>query len=105
MDPLAGPPPAATSCRGRVGNVFGVTDLLSAGHPVVAGVLNVTPDSFFDGGRYADVDAGVAHAVRLRADGADFIDIGGGSTPPRARPGGPPAQTRRLPPGVPPVAA
>jgi dihydropteroate synthase len=61
-----------------------VTDLLSAGHPVVAGVLNVTPDSFFDGGRYADVDAGVAHAVRLRADGADFVDIGGESTRPGA---------------------
>jgi dihydropteroate synthase len=61
-----------------------VTDLLTADHPVVVGVLNVTPDSFFDGGRYADVDLAVAHAVRLRRDGADLVDIGGESTRPGA---------------------
>ncbi len=48
------------------------------------GVLNVTPDSFSDGGRYADLDAAVAHGVRLRADGADLIDVGGESTRPGA---------------------
>jgi dihydropteroate synthase len=48
------------------------------------GVLNVTPDSFSDGGRYHDLDAAVAHAVRMRADGADLIDVGGESTRPGA---------------------
>jgi dihydropteroate synthase len=50
----------------------------------VVGVLNVTPDSFSDGGRYADVDAAVAHAVQMRAEGADLIDVGGESTRPGA---------------------
>ena len=48
------------------------------------GVVNVTPDSFSDGGRYADLEAAVLHAVALRADGADLIDIGGESTRPGA---------------------
>ncbi len=52
--------------------------------PVVMGVLNVTPDSFSDGGRYPDLAAAVAHAVRLRADGADLVDVGGESTRPGA---------------------
>jgi dihydropteroate synthase len=46
------------------------------------GVLNVTPDSFSDGGRYADLDAAVAHALRMRSEGADLIDVGGESTRP-----------------------
>lgn len=49
------------------------------------GVLNVTPDSFSDGGRYADRDAAVAHALSLRADGADLVDVGGESTRPGAQ--------------------
>lgn len=52
--------------------------------PVVMGVLNVTPDSFSDGGRWADRDAAVAHAVALWADGADLVDVGGESTRPGA---------------------
>ncbi len=52
--------------------------------PVIMGVLNVTPDSFSDGGRYADLDGAVAHALRMRADGADLVDIGGESTRPGA---------------------
>ena len=52
--------------------------------PVVLGVLNVTPDSFSDGGRYADIDAAVAHGRLLRAQGADLVDIGGESTRPGA---------------------
>jgi dihydropteroate synthase len=61
-----------------------VTDLLSAVHPVVMGVLNVTPDSFSDGGRYADHAAAVAHGVRMSAEGADIVDVGGESTRPGA---------------------
>ena len=48
------------------------------------GVLNVTPDSFSDGGRYASVDDAVAHALAMRAEGADLIDVGGESTRPGA---------------------
>ena len=52
--------------------------------PRVMGVVNVTPDSFSDGGRYFDARAAVAHARRLADDGADLIDIGGESTRPGA---------------------
>jgi dihydropteroate synthase len=51
----------------------------------VMGVLNVTPDSFSDGGRYADLDAAIRHGVEMRAQGADLIDVGGESTRPGAR--------------------
>lgn len=61
-----------------------VTDLVRAPAPVVMGVLNVTPDSFSDGGRYADLDAAVGHGVRLRDDGAQLVDVGGESTRPGA---------------------
>jgi dihydropteroate synthase len=50
------------------------------------GVVNVTPDSFSDGGRYLDVDAAVAHGLQLLRDGADLLDVGGEATNPRARP-------------------
>ena len=51
---------------------------------IVVGVLNVTPDSFSDGGRYTSLDDAVAHAVAMRDAGADLIDIGGESTRPGA---------------------
>jgi dihydropteroate synthase len=51
---------------------------------VVAGVLNVTPDSFSDGGRYADLEAACEHARAMTAAGADLIDVGGESTRPGA---------------------
>ena len=50
------------------------------------GVLNVTPDSFSDGGHFLDHDAAVAHALRLVAEGADVVDVGGESTRPGAEP-------------------
>jgi dihydropteroate synthase len=52
--------------------------------PWVLGVLNVTPDSFSDGGRWADTDAAVARGLELAADGADIVDVGGESTRPGA---------------------
>ncbi|HVH84069.1 MAG TPA: dihydropteroate synthase [Steroidobacteraceae bacterium] len=55
-------------------------------HPVVMGVLNVTPDSFSDGGRYFDTETAVRHGVRLAEEGAAFIDVGGESTRPGAAP-------------------
>src|SRR5690606_41899040 len=50
------------------------------------GVVNVTPDSFSDGGRYLDHDAAIAHGHRVVAEGADWVDVGGESTRPRAEP-------------------
>lgn len=55
-------------------------------NPVIMGILNVTPDSFSDGGSYADAEAAVAAAKRMLADGALIIDVGGESTRPGADP-------------------
>src|SRR5699024_1117964 len=52
----------------------------------IMGVLNVTPDSFSDGGKYASLDAAIARAVKMEADGADIIDVGGESTRPQHAP-------------------
>jgi dihydropteroate synthase len=57
-----------------------------ATRPLVIGILNVTPDSFFDGGKFAGLDAAVAHAGGMTADGCDIIDVGGESTRPGATP-------------------
>jgi dihydropteroate synthase len=54
------------------------------GRTIVMGVLNVTPDSFSDGGRFLEVDAAVQRALQLRAEGADIVDVGGESTRPGA---------------------
>lgn len=54
--------------------------------PLVMGIVNVTPDSFSDGGRFLDADAALIHARRLIAEGADILDIGGESTRPGAAP-------------------
>jgi dihydropteroate synthase len=54
--------------------------------PLVFGVLNVTPDSFSDGGRYLDPDRAIAHGLSLVRQGADVIDVGGESTRPGAEP-------------------
>src|SRR5688500_6747311 len=50
------------------------------------GVINVTPDSFSDGGRFVDAGAAVAHGLELLAEGADWLDVGGESTRPGAAP-------------------
>jgi dihydropteroate synthase len=62
----------------------------------VMGVVNVTPDSFSDGGRYIDADAAIAHAVELEAEGAGILDIGGESTRPGADPVEAPAELERV---------
>src|ERR671933_387095 len=54
--------------------------------PLVMGVLNVTPDSFSDGGRWLDPGAAVAHGLQLVDEGADVVDVGGESTRPGAEP-------------------
>lgn len=79
----------------RLGNsAAGKDALLATRHGMLAtgrrtvlmGVLNVTPDSFYDGGRRASPEQAVAHGLRLAEEGADIIDIGGESTRPGARP-------------------
>jgi dihydropteroate synthase len=59
--------------------------IVKDGLPVVMGVLNVTPDSFSDGGLYQDLESAVAHAAEMVAEGADYIDVGGESTRPGAQ--------------------
>lgn len=58
--------------------------LLRPSRCVVVGILNVTPDSFSDGGRYADVDSAVSRGLAMAASGADYVDVGGESTRPGA---------------------
>ncbi|HEU4721118.1 MAG TPA: dihydropteroate synthase, partial [Gemmatimonadaceae bacterium] len=58
--------------------------LLSIERPLVMGIVNVTPDSFSDGGALRTVDAAVARAEAMLAEGADLLDVGGESTRPRA---------------------
>lgn len=62
-----------------------MTRLPRPGRTVVMGILNVTPDSFSDGGEYLDLEAAVRHGRRLFAEGADIVDIGGESTRPGAQ--------------------
>ncbi|HET7500919.1 MAG TPA: dihydropteroate synthase [Kofleriaceae bacterium] len=69
-------------------------------HALVMGVVNVTPDSFSDGGRYLDADRAVAHGLQLLRDGADILDVGGEATNPRARPVGPDEELARVLPVV-----
>lgn len=57
-------------------------DLVDCNEPKVAGIINVTPDSFFDGGRYSTIDKALKQTEKLIDEGADFIDIGGQSTRP-----------------------
>ena len=59
---------------------------LSLSRPLVMGIVNVTPDSFSDGGRFAGVDAAVAHGLALVAAGAEILDVGGESTRPFSEP-------------------
>ncbi|HLM16902.1 MAG TPA: dihydropteroate synthase [Acidimicrobiia bacterium] len=66
----------------------------------VMGIVNVTPDSFSDGGRFLEADAAVAHGLELVAAGADLLDVGGESTRPGAEPVGADEELRRVLPVV-----
>ena len=59
-------------------------DVPRPGRCAVVGILNVTPDSFSDGGRFLDLDHAVAHGIAMREAGADLVDVGGESTRPGA---------------------
>lgn len=79
--------------------MFSWSDVLGAG-PAVMGILNVTPDSFSDGGRFLDPGAAVAHGLDLVAAGAGVVDVGGESTRPGATPVDPVEETRRVVPVI-----
>jgi dihydropteroate synthase len=68
--------------------------------PLVMGILNVTPDSFSDGGRHAAVEAAIAHGLDLARQGADLIDVGGESTRPGSQPISPEEELCRVLPVV-----
>ena len=71
--------------RARVWKIGGrAVDVWRRG--MIMGVLNVTPDSFSDGGKFLDVEAAVDHGVRMAAEGAQIVDVGGESTRPGAEP-------------------
>jgi dihydropteroate synthase len=83
-DPLDGSSRAAAGTEWTLELPAGRSLQLALHHPRVMGVLNVTPDSFSDGGRWLDPATAVEHALRMIAEGADLIDVGAEST----RPGG-----------------
>ena len=68
--------------------------------PLVMGVLNVTPDSFSDGGRWFDRDAAIAHGLEMVTEGADVVDVGGESTRPGAEPVDEAEELRRVVPVI-----
>jgi dihydropteroate synthase type 2 len=72
--------------------------LLPAGNPRIVGIVNITADSFSDGGRYLDPAAAVAHARRLRAEGADIIELGPAASHPDSAPVTAAEERRRLAP-------
>ena len=74
--PASSPVPAPPALPGGLA--------LPTGRAAIMGILNVTPDSFSDGGRYADVSTALAHARAMIAAGADLIDVGGESTRPNS---------------------
>jgi len=79
--------------------------LLPAGSPRIVGIVNISADSFSDGGRYLDPEAALAHARRLRADGADVIELGPAASHPGSAPVSAAEERRRLAPVLEPLAA
>src|SRR4051812_25075355 len=77
-----------------------VDGLPRPGRPLVMGVLNVTPDSFSDGGRYVEPESAVRHGLRLVAEGADLVDVGGEATRPGATRPSPGEEAERVVPVV-----
>jgi dihydropteroate synthase len=73
---------------------------LSLREPLVVGILNVTPDSFSDGGLHASVEGAVRHAMRMVEEGAGMVDVGGESTRPGASPVPPEEEARRVQPVI-----
>ena len=85
-DLIAGADPAERALLQRVQQPRAALAGITLDRPRIMGIVNVTPDSFSDGGRFTTTDAAVAHALELEAEGADILDIGGESTRPRSDP-------------------
>ena len=81
---IAAPHPSEVASSG--GTPLALARLIAKRHPVIMGVLNVTPDSFSDGGRFLDPAAAIAHASEMIGEGADIIDIGAESSRPYGNP-------------------
>lgn len=79
--------PYVLNCRGKV---------LDLRRPVIMGILNVTPDSFYDGGKYTQVDQALVRAEQMLQEGAQILDIGGESTRPGATPISADEEMRRI---------
>ncbi len=73
---------------------------LSLERPVIIGIINITPDSFSDGGQLASTDAAIAHGAKLMADGCRLLDVGGESTRPGAKPVPPDEEIARVVPVI-----
>ncbi len=78
-------PPAAQDGPVRLDVQVGKDRLVARSRPLVMGVLNVTPDSFSDGGRHVGLEDALARALTIKKEGADVLDVGGESTRPGAR--------------------
>ena len=87
-------PPRAAVWRLRRG------DLTFTQRPLLMGIINVTPDSFSDGGRFRDAGRAIEHGLRLAAEGADLLDVGGESTRPYSAPVDADEELRRVLPVV-----
>src|SRR5215211_6116644 len=81
-------------------NTIGVGDRILGPDPVLVGVLNVTPDSFSDGGDFFDPERAVARAATMLDEGAQILDVGGESTRPGSDPVPPEEETRRVVPVI-----
>jgi dihydropteroate synthase len=71
-------------------------EIIKTYRPLIMGIVNVTPDSFSDGGQYHDSSRAIAHGLKLIAEGADILDIGGESTRPMAGPVAPEDEQQRI---------
>jgi dihydropteroate synthase len=81
---MTGPQPVTSTAAARPSAPATLSALLKNGRPLVMGILNVTPDSFSDGGRFFDANSALTHAATMVAQGADILDIGAESTRPYA---------------------
>lgn len=97
-------PPAASSMARRVNLLAQRVSFLPNGlgqkHTAIMGIVNVTPDSFSDGGQHETAEAAIAWGIRLAEVGADLLDVGGESTRPGAAPVDPQEEIRRVVPVV-----
>jgi dihydropteroate synthase len=99
-DRLQAPPAGLAGLLDRLGQPRAPIAGMALDRTRIMGIVNVTPDSFSDGGRWLDPAAAVAHGLQLEAEGADVLDVGGESTRPGAEPIGVDEELRRVVPVV-----